>query len=69
MQENCYKTFKLLLEEEQKCPGGCGYETAVAFVLAKDEEDAKERLEQGEWSCANCLADDLVEAQAKVCFD
>jgi len=59
------RVFKRTLEEGVKC--GCGYETSVLFVLAKDKIQADTKFEMGKGLCANCLVDLIIEKNYEVC--
>ena len=44
--------------KETKCEE-CGWETTIVYVLAENEKDAKERFEEGDYVCGECMADTI----------
>jgi len=53
------KLFRKRFDEEVTC-GGCKQKTRNLYVLAKDENDARDLIEMGEGLCADCTLDNVV---------
>ena len=51
--------FRKRFDEEVTC-GGCKQKTRNLYVLAKDENDARDLIEMGEGLCADCTLDNVV---------
>ena len=45
---------------DEKCPH-CGWRVTTAYVVASDEDEAKNLMKSGIWLCGNCMADMLVD--------
>ena len=45
---------------DEKCPR-CGWRVSMAYVVASDEDEAKNLVVNGIWLCGNCMADMLVD--------
>ena len=45
---------------DDKCPH-CRWRVTTAYVVASDEDEAKNLMENGIWLCGNCMADMLVD--------
>lgn len=54
------RVYAFLLEDylrgEQKCPE-CNWEVEVGYVLARNENEAKEELKERNFLCGNCMID------------
>ena len=47
-------------EVSENCPH-CGWRVTMAYVMASNEDEAKNLMENGKWLCGNCIADTLVD--------
>lgn len=45
-------------EVEDKCPM-CNWDTSHGYVIAKNEEEAKQKLKEEGFSCGSCLAEKI----------
>ena len=50
----------LLKGVDDKCPH-CRWRVSTAYVVASDEDEAKNLVENGIWLCGVCMADTLMD--------